>query len=66
MDLKDAEKIEFEAMRQRHKRLLIIAADKDCDMSGDRADIIPSMEERKDAAKKAKEENKKVEDTKIK
>jgi RNA polymerase-binding transcription factor DksA len=57
MDLKDAEKIEFEAMRQRHNRLLIIAADKNCDMSGVVAERIPSMEERKKAAKdKSKEQ----------
>ncbi len=31
MDFKDAEKIEFDAMRQRHNRLLIYAAEKGCD-----------------------------------
>ena len=51
MDLKDAEKIEFEAMRQRHNRLLILAADKNCSMTGVTAERIPSIEERKSAAK---------------
>ncbi len=56
MDLKGAEKIEFDAMRQRHNRLLIIAADKNCDVTGVRAERIPSIKERKEAAKKAKKE----------
>lgn len=34
MDLKDAEKIEWEALRTRHNRLLIYAAEKDCDFGG--------------------------------
>ncbi len=33
IDLKGAEKIEFEAMRVRHNRLLLISADKGCDKS---------------------------------
>lgn len=33
MDFKDAERIEFDAMRQRHNRLLIYAAEKGCDFS---------------------------------
>ena len=61
MDLKDAEKIEFDAMRQRHNRLLIIAADRDCDMTGVKSERIPSIEERKAEAKKLKEESKKTE-----
>jgi len=52
MDLKDAEKIEFDAMRRRHNRLLIYAAEKNCDMSGVTAERIPSIEERKAATKK--------------
>ena len=56
MDLKDAEKIEFEAMRTRHNRLLVYAAEKDCDMMGVRAKKIPSLAERKELAKKAKKE----------
>lgn len=58
MDLKDAEKIEFDAMRQRHNRLLVYAAEKDCDMSGVRDERIPSVAERKELAKKAKKEAK--------
>ena len=60
IDLKDAEKIEFDAMRQRHNRLLIIAADRNCDMSGVRAERIPSVEERK---QEAKDKSKEQEDT---
>ena len=47
MDLKDAEKIEFDAMRRRHNRLLVYAAEKGCDMGGVRAERILSAEERK-------------------
>ena len=56
MDLKDAEKIEFDAMRTRHNRLLLICADKGCDMTGVRAERIPSAKEVKEMAKKAKKE----------
>ena len=56
MDLKDAEKIEFEAMRTRHNRLLVYAAEKDCDMMGVRGERIPSAAERKELAEKAKKE----------
>ncbi len=56
MDLKDAEKIEFDAMRARHNRLLLICADKGCDMTGVRAERIPSAKEAKKTAKKAKKE----------
>ena len=49
MDLKGAEKIEFDAMRARHNRLLLICADKGCDITGVRAERIPSAEERKKA-----------------
>jgi len=52
MDLKDAEKIEFDAMRRRHNRLLIYAAEKNCDMGGVTAERILSIEERKAATKK--------------
>ena len=34
MDLKDADKIEWEAMRVRHNRLLVYAAEKECDFGG--------------------------------
>lgn len=52
MDLKDAEKIEFDAMRQRHNRLLVYAAEKGCDMSGVRAERIPSLKEQKKEAER--------------
>lgn len=52
MDLKDAEKVEFEAMRQRHNRLLVYAAEKGCDFGEVRAEKIPSPKEQKAAAKK--------------
>lgn len=45
MDFKDAEKIEFDAMRVRHNRLLLICADKGCSMTGVRAERIPSVKE---------------------
>ena len=54
MDLKDAEKIEFEAMRTRHNRLLLICADKSCNMTGVTAERIPSAKEAKEMAKKTK------------
>ena len=54
MDLKDAEKIEFEAMRTRYNRLLLICAGKGCDMTGVRAERIPSAKEMKKMNKKAK------------
>lgn len=57
IDLKGAEKIEFDAMRTRHNRLLIIAADRDCDMTGIKVERIPSVEERKAELKKLKEES---------
>lgn len=47
MDFKDAERIEFEAMRKRHNRLLIYAAEKKCDFGAIRMERIPSVEERK-------------------
>lgn len=56
MDMKDAEKIEFDAMRKRHNRLLVYAAEKECDFGGVRAEKIPSIAEQKKLAKKAKKE----------
>jgi len=58
MDLKDAEKIEFDAMRTRHNRLLLICADKGCNMTGVRAERIPSVKEAKEMAEKMKKEQK--------
>lgn len=51
MDFKDAEKIEFDALRQRHNRLLIYAAEKNCNFGEIKMERIPSMEERKKTAK---------------
>lgn len=50
MDLKDAEKIEFEAMRARHNRLLIYATENECTFGSVRAERIPSIEEQKKQA----------------
>lgn len=47
MDLKDAEKIEIEALRRRYNRLSIIASEKDCE-------VIPAIVEI-EAEKKARE-----------
>lgn len=47
MDLKDAEKIEFEAMRRRYNRLISIAAEKDCDMGEIRVEKRLIFEEQK-------------------
>jgi len=47
MDFKDAEKIEFNALRQRNNRLLIYAAEKECDFGDLRQERIPSIEEMK-------------------
>jgi len=59
VDMQRILKIEFDAMRQRHNRLLVYAAEKNCDMVGIRDERIPSIEERKAAAKKAKKTQKK-------
>jgi hypothetical protein len=50
MDMKDAEKIEFEAMRQRHNRMLDYLTQKGCDVSDITAKPIPSIEQRKKEA----------------
>lgn len=47
IDMKDAEKIEYEAFRRRHNRLLLIAEEKNCDLSDITAEPVPSLEERK-------------------
>ena len=56
MDLKGSEKIEFDAMRQRHNRLLVYAAEKGCDFGEVRSERVLSAKEQKAAAKKAKKE----------
>jgi hypothetical protein len=48
MDLKDAEGIEFEAMRQRNNHLLEILKTKNCDVSDIMAEPIPSLEQQKE------------------
>lgn len=58
MDLKDAEKVEFEAIQQRHNRLLIYVAEKGCDFGEIRAERIPSLKEQKGKAKKILKEQK--------
>jgi len=58
MDLKDAEKIEFEAMRQRHNRLLVYAAEKNCDFGEVRGERIPSLQEQKKEAERILKEQK--------
>jgi len=60
MDLKEAEKIEYDALRTRYNRLLIIASEKNCDLSGVSAQPIPSLAEQKVIAEKVKEEMSKV------
>jgi len=50
VDMKDAEKIEFEAMRQRHNRLLDFLKQKGCDVNDITAKPIPSIEQRKKEA----------------
>jgi hypothetical protein len=50
MDMKDAEKIEFEAMRQRHNRLLIYLDSKNCDVNDITSIPIPSLEQQKKEA----------------
>ena len=56
IDFKDAERIEFEAMRKRHNRLLIYAAENSCDFGEIRAERIPSAEERKETTKQTKKQ----------
>ncbi len=63
MDFKDAEKIEFDAMRRRHNRLLVYAAEKNCDFGEVKAERIPSIEERKAAAKKAEKKTETVQES---
>ena len=53
MDLKNADKIEWEALRKRRNRLLVYAAEKGCDFSGDYQPI-PPLEEMEKMSKKEK------------
>ena len=47
VDAKDAERIEYEAFRRRHNRLLLIAQKKGCDFSDIKAEAVPRLEQRK-------------------
>lgn len=47
MDFKDAERIEYNALRQRYNRLLVYAAEKECDFGSLHQERIPSIEEMK-------------------
>ena len=55
IDMKDADRIEYEAFRRRHNRLLLITESKFCNMSDIRAEPIPSLAERKLLKEEAKE-----------
>ena len=58
VDMKDAEKVEFEAMRQRHNRLLDFLRMKNCDVNDITAKPIPSIEQqKKDAEEILKKQN---------
>ena len=63
MDFKEAEKIEWEAMRVRRNRLLIYAAEKGCDFGGSEPVPIPSLEEMKKMMKEAKKKKSKSKKT---
>lgn len=58
--MKYTEKVEFNAMRQRHNRLLINAKEKGCDLGEVRAEDIPSLEKSKKEAAKSKKEAEKI------
>jgi hypothetical protein len=47
IDMKDAERIEYEAFRRRHNRLLLIAQEKGCCLEGIRAEPIPALWQQK-------------------
>lgn len=57
MDLSNADKVEFEAMRKRHNRLLTFAQAKECDLSGLKAERILSIKEYKRILKEYKSRN---------
>ena len=57
MDLSNADKTEWEALRQRRNRLLIYAKEKGCQFCQDLSPI-PTMEEIKKMAKEAEEQEK--------
>ena len=57
MDLSNADKVEFEAMRKRHNRLLTFAEAKGCDLSGIETQRILSIKEYKRILKEYKSRN---------
>lgn len=52
MDMKDAEKVEWEAMRQRRNRLVIYASEQGCDFFESAPKPIPSIEEMQQMSEK--------------
>ncbi|MFH1371358.1 MAG: hypothetical protein ABII09_08760 [Planctomycetota bacterium] len=63
IDMKDAERIEYEAFRRRHNRLLLIIQSKSCDTGDIRAEPIPSLAERKLLEKEVKKSKTNKEDS---
>lgn len=55
MDMKDAEKIEYDAFARRYNRLLILAAEKNCDITGLPTEPEMTLEEKVQKAKAEKE-----------
>ena len=55
MDMKDAEKIEYDAFARRYNRLLILAAEKNCDITGLPTEPELTLEEKVQKAKAEKE-----------
>jgi hypothetical protein len=60
MDLKDAEKIEYNALKTRYNRLLIIASEKNCDLSGVSTQALLPYDEQKALIEKINKEISKV------
>lgn len=56
MDMKDAEKVEWEAMRQRRNRLVIYASEKECNFFESQPKQIPSLEEMQEMSKENKKQ----------
>ena len=52
MDLKDAEKIEYNALKTRYNRLLIIASEKSCDLSGVSTQALPFLMNRRQSQRR--------------
>lgn len=63
IDMKDAERIEYEAFRRRHNRLLIMANKKNCDMGEIKAEPIPTLEQRKVIKEEEKKKEQKAPDS---